>query len=680
MRAALAVFRDELAARRAFLLLALGIRLSPFAIVALFHPHNASPTDVRGATAAVLAGALGALLAIGFGSSLFGPDLASGRLRYWLTRPVSPTSLWVGKNAAALASILACVGLALLPSALTGDLDGDALERVFISRLPAIPGLYLPTSLFGLALTFVASQALGLLKKARSRWVVLDLVGLIAIGSAIASTASRLFEAGAVAVHLASGVLFGLALLISLGVASLVALRSGRTDLSHTHRAFSLTLWGLLALATSALGASAWTALHPRPERLELDATLAVVPAEAPWFALSGRLDEGSELHGLFACEESAGGCRLLRFDLDSRGTGAGPPFAAANGRALTWLGPSGYDLNRFVAEPSRSQEPAPVALRVDRLPWAAPAFAPDGESFVVLDADRLVLVRTRDGSVLKTIPLPGVGALGFPAAEIRFVDASSILVARSYSRSRSAGSASRFVGVARVDVERGRIDEVGRVESPPFNENTLANFALSLSPQGRFLAVRRWRRDWHANDAEATAIFRVEPGMPHVLAAALATSTSLPTWLPDERTIWTSRSHQLLALHWMEPTSGEVHGVDLPGVAHLIPVAARGSILVASVTAVSDPPRPLGWWDDFDLPASRLSPREWRAVAIDLATGETRTVGEGLRAIPAAYSSAPLGTRPLFVDAEGRVVELDPEKGSRHVWLTAELGSRARE
>lgn len=72
--------------------------------------------------------------------------------------------------------------------------------------------------------------------------------------------------------------------------------------------------------------------------------------------------------------------------------------------------------------------------------------------------------------------------------------------------------------------------------------------------------------------------------------------------------------------------------------------------------------------------------PRSWRAIAGDLASGEIRTLGEGLWVIPPALRSAPLGTRALFVDGRRRVVEIDPRKESQRVWLTAELGALARE
>ena len=114
MRAAMAVFRDELAARRRFLLLALVAGLIPFAAVGLYPRGGASPADVRGATALAIAGTLGFLLAIGIGSSLFAPELASGRLRDRLGRPVSATAVWLGRNAADLGAIYDSVLLALV--------------------------------------------------------------------------------------------------------------------------------------------------------------------------------------------------------------------------------------------------------------------------------------------------------------------------------------------------------------------------------------------------------------------------------------------------------------------------------------------------------------------------------------------------------------------------------------
>ena len=174
MRAAVAVFRDELAARRRFLLLALVAGLIPFAAVGLYPRGGASPADVRGATALAIAGTLGFLLAIGIGSSLFAPELASGRLRYWLCRPVSATALWLGRNAAALVAIYASVLLALFPTTLTGDLGWHTIDSISIAHAPGTPRVYLLFALLALALVFFLGQGLASssgLAHAGSRWI-----------------------------------------------------------------------------------------------------------------------------------------------------------------------------------------------------------------------------------------------------------------------------------------------------------------------------------------------------------------------------------------------------------------------------------------------------------------------------------------------------------------------------
>ncbi|QQR74795.1 MAG: hypothetical protein IPJ17_04175 [Holophagales bacterium] len=680
MRAAVAVFRDELAARRRFLLLALVAGLIPFAAVGLYPRGGASPADVRGATALAIAGTLGFLLAIGIGSSLFAPELASGRLRYWLCRPVSATALWLGRNAAALVAIYASVLLALFPTTLTGDLGWHTIDSISIAHAPGTPRVYLLFALLALALVFFLGQGLGLLERSRSRWLALDLLGLAAVGSALGATGSRLFWAGALVTRIAVGLLFALALLLALVLAGFVSLRRGRADLAHTHRLFSLTLWCALGLATSALGAYGWSTLHPGPDRLRLDTTRVIAPAEARWFALSGGLSGRSDLHGLFVCEESSGDCRHLGFDVDSTWREALSVIAAPSGNAMTWFGPSGDGYARFLAETHDRAAPIALQMPADRVVDSALAFSPDGVNLATLSSGRATLLRTQDGSVTRTFPLPGFDHFGYPGWESRFVDKTSLVVARLVSEAQASGSRSRSLQARRIDFDRALIRDVGRVALAPLDDNTIGGYATSLSPRGGLVAIRPWLRDWRAVSSEALGIFRVEPGMPSLLAPSLASATALPTWLPDERAIWTRRSHEGLILHWLEPATGEVHDIALPGVARFAAVAARGEVLVASVSADAEPPLPPNSLEVRNLADPRGAPLSWRAVAVHLATGEIRTLGEGLRAILPALRSAPLGTRALFVDGRGRVVEIDPRKESQRVWLTAELGGFARE
>ena len=684
MRAALAVFRDELAARGRFLLLALGAGLIPFAAVGFYHHGGASPADVRGATAMAIAGTLGLLLAIGFGSSLFAPELASGRLRYWLSRPVSTTSLWLGRNAAALGAIYASVLLALVPTTLAGDLGWHTIDSISISYSPGTPRVYLLFALLGLALVFFLCQGLGLLERSRSRWLALDLLGLAAVGSTLGATGSRLFWAGALVARISIGLLFALALLLALALAGFVSLRRGRADLTHTHRLFSLTLWCALGLATSALGAYAWSTLHPRPERLRLDTSRVIAPADASWFALSGDLSGRSDLHGLFVCEDTSRSCRHLGFDLQSFQREGLSAAAAPGGGTLLWLGWSGTSLARFAAELPGGREPITLPFAVGRSWEESSALSADGSRMAVLSPGRLTLLRPRDGGVIRTLPLAGLERLGFPGSESRFVDERSLLVAHLARDSDAQGAQLRAVRLQSIDLERGELRDLGRVAAPSLSENVLGSYALSLSPHGRFLAVRPWRRDPQATEPEVAAVVRItsaaESGLEPVLASSLARSTALPTWLADDSALWMSRAQNELTLHWLASDTGEVRDITLPGVRRFVPVAVRGEILVASLSGEAGPPLAPNPYASSDSSAARDAPSGWRAVAIQLATGEIRSLGDGLRSIPPTSTGAPLGKRALFVDSRGRVVELDPATGAKEVWFTAQLDRDDRE
>lgn len=102
-----AIFTRELVARRDLLLVGAAIALIVVILPFLPGTSGFDHADLWAISSAILALATGYFLAIGLGATVFGRDLSEQRLGFYFDRPVSSTSIWLGRLLAVLALIVA---------------------------------------------------------------------------------------------------------------------------------------------------------------------------------------------------------------------------------------------------------------------------------------------------------------------------------------------------------------------------------------------------------------------------------------------------------------------------------------------------------------------------------------------------------------------------------------------
>ena len=244
------IARREMAERRLVWVAAGYVALAGVVLPYLRGLSGAAAQDARGvlgvALNLVFVGTLAALL----GAAMIPGDLASGRISFFLARPVSVGAVLWGRL---LAGWLLAVGgglVALVPQVALGpwhDLKGWGL-LVGFTALGAIPLLLL-------------GHVLGVAWRAKTLWVLLDFSGLGLYGWLVIRMLARLLQYGPLAW---AGPLLNSAILLltaALALAAHLQLDLGRSDLKRGHRWMSLTLAAGLLASALILGAGYLTIL-----------------------------------------------------------------------------------------------------------------------------------------------------------------------------------------------------------------------------------------------------------------------------------------------------------------------------------------------------------------------------------------------------------------------------------
>jgi len=629
MNSTLAIFRREFAAKRDLLLVAAAATAIAYLMPYLPGLAGQNPGEVRSVASQALGLGLGWALAAGFGAAVFGSDLSAGRLGFYFARPVSAAAVWAGRMLGALAIAVVCE---LIVSTVVMVVQGPHLLELDREGWGAVVFLFLvvPTVLI------LLSHALSIMLSARTAWLFLDLAALLAIAVSTWLTVRPLVLNEAVkAVTLMGSLLVGAAA-VALATAGLAGTAVGRTDLRRTHGALSVTLW--LVLGVLVAGAAAYGAWLRNFDPSDLDRVevLSVTP-DGGWIEVAGSAPGRLDVTRRFLISTSDGRWialpALARSWYDTR--------YSADGSTAAMFEPRDSDGNLQTLWWSDLRDPDP-RLRETTIVisgWATPNLSPDGSRLAMLSEGVLSVYDLESERLVKAISIPG----NLRDAAVFFCENSRLLLFARRDRMDDVP-----LHIAEADLESGKVAELGRIEGLP-------------------------ERSWIAVDADVEH------------AVVVSTTAEVDA---THRRLYDARSGRLIreldiagSLRFL--ADGRIVALSKAenGNQHLVAESVDGSVRVEHDLGVAPDLGIYGEAVAGSLVVGRLADPEDREMGrtmdlIDVATGQTRRIADGLRrgyfgaqivwgpGITAFwYQNAPAAGR-FFEDRTGAIVRWDPETG----------------
>ncbi len=354
--------------------------------------------EFRAFLAATMAAGFTVAMAFIHGAGLMAPDLKERRLGFYFARPLSATALWGGKL---LGGVLLLAGTLLLTA-----LPSVIVVGVKVEDIPsALSGFSWALGL-GLLL-MLGAHAMAVALRARSPWLILDLLGLGAFAWLLGQSMLHLRTVWPME-YMFGGettVVAMMALRPVLLLATWVQVSQGRTDLRRSHRSLSLTLAGGLLLTGLGTLLSAHLQTRYRPQELGMPSSVFQV-GQREWLLLNVMQVPGHPQRTLTMLFHPRTG-KSLTFP----GLGADLCWTP-DGRRVAWLSVDPRRLRGFQSEVAWA-DLTEVQPRIHRpgIPadgkwFQSMALSEDGSRVAVLQEGRMAVCELATGMPLASMPV----------------------------------------------------------------------------------------------------------------------------------------------------------------------------------------------------------------------------------------------------------------------------------
>lgn len=656
MRAFAAVFAREVFARRIVFPVAFAAGFMPLIGSLAYGWSKPDAAEGRVLVALVAAATFSFAFALLFGGSVIAGETSEKRISFFFSRPISAAAIWSGKLVAVLFLTFVPAALALVPAFVTST----AKANVSVSRLGGaqlgVLALFLATLLVALGAHAVVTIA-----RLRSPWVALDLLlapALVLLAAAFLRSllrdtlANEFSDAGGPKALTVTIVLLAGAVFVALLLASFVQVAEGRSDARRAHGAFSIVFFGILGTAVALVGGyAAWCASAKATDLAQVWGSVQTAP-RGTWIAAGGpiRAWRGG---GAFLFDASSGRSIRLR---------GGDAVFSQDGTRAVWGEPRFGFFERkdnradlLIADLASGRS---VATGLETEAWSFLAFSPSGRRLAFRDGKTLSVFDVSEARNPRQ--LAAFGDLddhrGFA-----FVDEDTLrLFPRFHNVTKRSDHSPASFEIAELSVPSKKSLVMGR-----FDRETLPY--LRLSPDARFLVGTRRLTD----DPGGAQTLTLHDGRTGALVATLADGLrSLQArFLTGGRIAVAGIAGAQARLVFFEGAKGW----GAPGrIAELGPAkrVVLGGEFAPGHVAVSLIPFEENSW---------ALQRGAKLAIVDAATGAVAPGPDGL--VPAdrlgwwltpALTSAEAGSlaSSLFLDADGRLVRLDPKTAAQTVLL----------
>lgn len=391
MREALVIARREIGERSRFLLLSAIVATLPF-LAALLPTSRGHRLEVIAILGGFLAAALGFGVAVALGATVVGTEQAQRRMSFYFSKPLSASSLWIGKLLASLAISVTAFLLVALPVWLS--LPGEWAKQWTVTT--AFPW-QVPVAI---AVLFLVSHAIASMLRSRSAVLGIDFVLLTVTVGALALLGQPLIAGGAMRIAGTLGLTFACAFVLILTVAPVWQLDRGRVDVRRGHAAFSRFVWTAVGVVLLALGAYVIWFVSVTPA--DLDEVETAVTINPEWAFVGGTFDHRGDYTASFLVHGESGKYERL----DSGGWGlrsSGDGSTVALARPVSLL-PDGRELELVVWKLEGSK-----ARKIEtgiRFAWPfAFGLSRDGSRVALIHDGHLSVQELASGRILAVAP-----------------------------------------------------------------------------------------------------------------------------------------------------------------------------------------------------------------------------------------------------------------------------------
>jgi hypothetical protein len=646
MKGTLAVAAREISERKLVLFGALLVGVIPLAIPLLPGLGGPQARDVRFVTALFLSLTIFVAFPIVFGATVLVSEITQKRIAFYFSRPLSAASIWAGKMLAVFVISVSGACIAAIPTIL---FDGKRAFAAFDTSGPAAVYLLLSTLLL-----IVGTHILSSMVRLRSAWIVLDFLLAALFAVAVALSLRGLFLAGFWNLydlnHSSEWLMWWLAapFIAALLVATHMQVAEGRTDTRRSHGALSATLWGLMTLLAIPLAGLAWWVSAATPK--DLVATYSTLAApRGSWVGVSGPLRARGSAGATFLYDTVSGHFIKRQWE-----RGGDPVEFSADGTRAAWLqgDPGFFELKRTgilrIADLGATA-PAAIVSDVEVSVWVQLALSPSGRRVAVLDGSTLAAYEISDPSHARQIL---ASRREKEYRSIAFVGENTIRLSP-----RGFGAMRKEIAPRELEIEEVNLLPKKFLVTGQLERDTLASLRVRISADGRHLVETRERN------------LTLHDGRTGALLATLSEDLEAPKirFLSEDRIVVAGVANRKAILKiFLEGERESVLRVELGPAASVILGAeiAPGRVAVALNSFRSNDER---------------AQRAWKLAFVDVATGAVSPGPDGLApadrfswwqsaVLPPAEAGTEAST--LFLDANGRLVRLDPATGAQTVLL----------
>jgi hypothetical protein len=610
------VLSREVAERRLLLLAAAVTGLFPFAVPLLPGFAGGDPSEMRSGTALALGLIFSAVAAVTLGASVIAGELAERRLGFYFARPLAGWAIWAGKLAG---GVVLCAGVALLvllPALLLNShVELGTPWWLGDSSIRSLPA-FLVLLVLGAAFLLLATHVVSSMARSRSPWLLLDLGAAFAVAVLVWNTRLLLVRQSASLAFSRGFVCFLVAAAAACLLASSVQVTRGRTDLRRGHRLLSLTLWGLLGLATLGFAAYARWVVNASPSDLEVISS--VTPARSgSWIGLRGQAAGRGDFSPSFLFDTSSG--RFYRISSTPYYLLWGlQPTLSPDGRRAAWIDTTAGGLDLRTVDLTRpGAQPASTAVSLEEWPFYL-ALSPGGTRIAIVSGSKLTVDDLATGRLLASVSLETTADGSFA---LRFSDDRHLRIFQAPLDWLSP-SEPRSLTVLDLDLNNGRLVKRSDARIVP----TLSDWAVSAD--GSRAAVRSGGR-----------LLLLDPDTGRAVADLPLTGTLASiAFVSDGRLLVNERTDHSSVLHVVDRDGTELRRFPFPKLQLFLGGEVAPGLLA-------------------------MTTHGWSTILLNLDTGRTTPLDGVIPAIRGAGGSQSAGSR-LFFRSSGELVLLDPATG----------------